>query len=57
MCALRSNIGENDTGCNVERSPPARKGKEMLFAQVWKAEEPEDSVGEAIEDAEVETEG
>ena len=57
MCAFRSDIGENNTGGNVERSPRAREGKEMLLAQVWKAEEPKDGIGETVEDAEVKTEG
>jgi hypothetical protein len=55
--ALGRNVGEEDAGDDFGGGPGARKGEEVLFAEVGEAEEPEDGVREGAEDAEVEAEG
>ena len=45
-------VGEDDAGGDVLAGPEAGGVEEVVFAQVGEAEEPEDGVGDAGEDAE-----
>ncbi len=56
VSSLGRDVGENNAGGDGCGSPCARESKEMLFAEVREAEEPENGVGEGGEDAEVEAE-
>lgn len=53
---LGRDVGEDNAGGDGGGGPCAREGKEVLFAEIRKAEEPENGVGEGGEDAQVEAE-
>ena len=54
---LGRDVGEEDAGGDVRASPLARGREQVALAQVREAEEPEDALGDAGEDAEPGAEG
>lgn len=47
MLVFRGYVCEDDAGCHFSANPAESGFAEVLFAEVWESEEPEDGFGDA----------